>query len=161
MNTSVNPTATNPAVNPAAARSADQAQIEELVTAFTDSWNTHDMTRFARLFARDADFVNVVGMWWKNRQEIEKAHVYSHSTFLKNSRLTGNLAALKFLRPDLATAHVLWELAGQIEPDGTVGKPRQGILLLVCARDDASWVVHAAQNTDIVAAALTRPAEKA
>ena len=26
----------------------------------------------SRLFARDADFVNVVGMWSKNRQEIEQ-----------------------------------------------------------------------------------------
>ena len=47
------------------------------------------MAQFAQLFARDADFVNVVGMWWKNRQEIEQAHAHSHATFFKNSRLSG------------------------------------------------------------------------
>ena len=153
MNTTAN-------IGSAVPRSTDQVQIEALAAAFSESWNTHDMARFARLFAPDADFVNVVGMWWKNREEIEKAHAYSHSTFFKDSRLSANTAAVKFLRPDLATVHVLWELVGQIEPGGTVGKPRRGILLLVCAKREGSWFIHAAQNTDIVAAALTRPAEK-
>jgi uncharacterized protein (TIGR02246 family) len=112
---------------------ADHNEIERLAALFTESWNRHDMAQFAQLFVRDADFVNVVGMWWKNREEIEKAHAYSHSTFFKNSRLTGEIAALKFLRPDIATMHILWELVGQLEPDGTVGQPRKGILLLVCA----------------------------
>jgi uncharacterized protein (TIGR02246 family) len=136
----------------------DRREIEQLAAGFNDSWNRHDMAQFARLFAPDADFVNVVGMWWKNREEIEKAHAYSHSTFFKNSRLSGEIAGLKFLRPDLATVHVLWELVGQIEPDGSVGQPRKGILLLVCGKRDGVWLIQAAQNTDIVAAALTRPA---
>jgi len=31
------------------------------------------MKAFAQLFSDDAQFVNVVGMWWKNRSEIEAA----------------------------------------------------------------------------------------
>src|SRR5690349_5901392 len=104
---------------------ADRREIEQLAAGFDDSWNRHDMAQFALLFAPDADFVNVVGMWWKNREEIEKAHAYSHSTFFKNSRLSGEIAGLKFLRSDLATVHVLWELVGQIEPDGSIGQPRK------------------------------------
>jgi uncharacterized protein (TIGR02246 family) len=138
----------------------DRSEIERLAAGFTAHWNSHDMAQFARLFAHDADFVNVVGMWWKNREEIEKAHAYSHSTFFKNSRLKGEIAGFKFLQPDVATMHILWELTGQIEPDGNVGQPRKGILLLVCAKRDGAWMVVAAQNTDIVATALTRPAAK-
>jgi len=138
---------------------ADRRQIEQLAAGFTDSWNKHDMAQFARLFTQDADFVNVVGMWWKNREEIQKAHAYSHSSFFKNSRLSGEIAALKFLRPDTATVHILWELVGQVEPDGSVGQPRKGILLLVCGKSDGAWLIQAAQNTDIVAA-LTRSAAK-
>src|SRR5215831_475832 len=40
----------------------DRSEIERLAAGFTDSWNSHDMAQFARLFADDADFVNVVGM---------------------------------------------------------------------------------------------------
>ena len=118
------------------------------------------MAQFAQLFARDADFVNVVGMWWKNRQEIEQAHAHSHATFFKNSRLSGEIAGLKFLRPDVATVHVLWELVGQVEPDGSVGQPRKGRLLLVCVKNDSAWLIYSAQNTDILAVELTRPAPK-
>ena len=143
-----------------ASAATDRSEIERLAAGFTDSWNSHDMGQFAHLFAHDADFVNVAGMWWKNREEIEKAHAYSHSTFFKNSRLSGQIAGLKFLRPDLATVHILWELVGQIEPDGSVGQPRKGVLLLVCGKQDGAWHIHTAQNTDIVAA-LTQPAAKA
>ena len=73
------------------------------------------MAQFARPFAHDADLVKFVGMWWKNREEIEKAHAFSHSTFFKNSRLSGQIAGLKFLRPDLATIYMV----GQIESDGS------------------------------------------
>jgi uncharacterized protein (TIGR02246 family) len=139
---------------------ADRTGLERLTTGFIDCWNRHDMAQFAQLFARDADFVNVVGMWWKNRQEIEKAHAHSHATFFKNSRLSGEIARLKFLRPDVATVHVLWELVGQVEPDGSVGQPRKGILLLVCVKNDSAWLIHSAQNTDILAVELTRPAPK-
>ena len=45
-------------------------------------------------------------------------------TFFKNSRLSGQIAGLN-LWPDLATVHMLWELVGQIEPDGSVGRPRK------------------------------------
>jgi uncharacterized protein (TIGR02246 family) len=138
----------------------DRSRIEGLAAEFTDSWNRHDMAQFASLFFADADFVNVVGMWWKSRAEIEKAHTYAHSTFFKNSRLSGQIAGLKFLRPDLATVHVLWELAGQLEADGSVGQPRKGVLLLVCGKQDSGWRIHTAQNTDIVAG-LTQPAAKA
>jgi uncharacterized protein (TIGR02246 family) len=125
-----------------AGAATDRTEIERLAAAFTDSWNSHDMARFASLFADNADFVNVVGMWWKNREEIQQAHAYSHSTFFKNSRLSGQIAGLKFLRPDLATVHILWELVGQIEPDGSVGQPRKGVLLLVCGKQDGAWHIQ-------------------
>ncbi len=159
-NPNARPTMKTAIADDEASAATDRSEIERLAASFTDSWNSHDMAQFARLFAHDADFVNVVGMWWKNREEIEKAHAYSHSTFFKNSRLSGQIAGLKFLRPDLATVHIPWELVGQIEPDGSVGQPRKGVLLLVCGKQDGAWHIHTAQNTDIVAT-LTQPAAKA
>jgi uncharacterized protein (TIGR02246 family) len=141
--------------------SSDHAAIAAVADAFDAAWNRHDMTAFAALFAPDADFVNVVGMWWKNRAEIQAAHLHSHATFLRDSVLTGKVEKVNFLGPDIAAAHVLWELNGQIEPDGSVGQPRHGILLLVIARVDGRWLIQTAQNTDIVAGVLTRAAEKA
>ena len=39
------------------------AEVERVVAAFAESWSRHDMEEFAELFAPDAEFVNVVGMW--------------------------------------------------------------------------------------------------
>jgi uncharacterized protein (TIGR02246 family) len=151
-----------PATSPAAADLAsNRAAIAAVARAFDAAWNRHDMGALAALFAPDADFVNVVGMWWKNRDEIETAHRHSHATFLRDSVLAGAVETIKFLGADIATAHVVWELSGQIEPDGRVGKPRHGILLFVMRRDGGEWLIEAAQNTDIVTGALTRAAEKA
>lgn len=139
----------------------DRAAITAIAQAFDTAWNRHDMTALAALFAPDADFVNVVGMWWKNRAEIEAAHRHSHATFLRDSVLRGKVEKVKFLGPDIAAVHVLWELSGQIEPDGSVGQPRHGVLLFVMARDNARWLIQDAQNTDIMAGLLTRASEKA
>ena len=117
------------------------------------------MATFAGLFALDADFVNVVGMWWKNSAEIEAAHVHSHSTFLRESTLAGKVEKIKFLGPDIATVHVHWELKGQIEPDGSVGQSRHGVLLMVMEHNGEQWLIQTAQNTDIVAGVLTQAAK--
>ncbi|HUZ73674.1 MAG TPA: SgcJ/EcaC family oxidoreductase [Stellaceae bacterium] len=143
------------------AQSADRDAVAAVAGAFESAWNQHDMKALAALFAPDADFVNVVGMWWKNQEEIEAAHVHSHSTFLRNSVLSGNVENVKFLRRDVAVAHVLWELKGQVEPDGSVGQPRHGIMLFVMACHSGRWLIQTAQNTDIIAGVLTRAAETA
>ncbi len=144
----------------AGAGTRDRAALDAIATAFTDSWNRHDMKAFADLFAPDADFVNVVGMWWKTRDEIGAAHAHGHATFFRDSRLVGETQSVKFLGPDVATVHVVWELSGQREPDGSTGQPRRGILLFVLRRQGGRWLIHTAQNTDTLEGALTRPAEK-
>ena len=151
----------SPATLTPANENRDRDAIVAVAEAFNAAWNRHDMPALAALFADDADFVNVVGMWWKDRAEIEAAHVYSHSTFLRDSVLTGRVEKVKLLGPDIATAHAVWELKGQIEPDGRVGEPRHGILLFVMKRVGGRWLVVTAQNTDIIAGVLTQPAKPA
>jgi uncharacterized protein (TIGR02246 family) len=131
---------------------------EEVAGHFMAAWNRHDTAALAALFADDADFVNVVGMWWRSRAEIEAAHAESHATFFKDSRLEGEVAAAKLLRPDVALVHVRWRLSGQLEPDGTTGAPRHGILVFVLTREAvAGWCVRAAQNTDMLPGLRTLP----
>lgn len=144
---------------PASASSGEGLESPEaLVTGFMEAWNRHDMAAFAALFSPDAEFVNVVGMWWRNRAQIEAAHRHSHETFFRASTLTGTLDALRYLRPDVAQMHVTWELSGQLEPDGRVGRPRRGILLLIAVNENHRWLIKAAQNTDILEGLLTQPA---
>ena len=133
------------------------AEVERVVTAFAETWNRHDMEAFAQLFAADAEFVNVVGLWWKGRAEIRQAHEVTHASMFKNSRLTILDTSVRFPLPQLAIARSRWRLEGHVGPDGQALPPRTGILLNVLTVDDGSWVIIDSQNTDVVEGVLSRP----
>ena len=135
---------------------ADRVAVTQLVNGFDAAWNRHDMQAFGTLFADDAEFVNVVGMWWRGRNAIQAAHAHTHATFLKNSVLVWDIASLKFLGPDFALVHVRWRMTGHLEPSGAIGAPRQGLLSLVTVKSSAGWRIAAGQNTNEVPEAETR-----
>ena len=66
----------------AATMSIEAEQVRSVVESFADSWNRHDMEALAGLFTQDAQFVNVVGLWWRGRDEIWGAHDFTHRTLL-------------------------------------------------------------------------------
>jgi len=133
---------------------------EHVATAFADAWNRHDMGGFASLFAADANFVNVVGIWWKNRSEIEAAHRATHETIFRDSRLEGDVASVVELAPGLASVHYAWSLTGASAPDGQAAGVRKGILLLVVQQGQSGWTIRVAQNTDIAPGMIAPPASK-
>ena len=119
---------------------------EEVVARFTEAWNSHDAAALAALFDYPADFYNVVGRWWRSRAEIQVAHEEAHATIFKDSTLEGRAAAVRHLRPEVATVHMVWRLSGESGPRG--GGPRSGILTFVLVRDGTGWRVTTAHNTD-------------
>lgn len=140
----------------------DVAPIRHTVAMFADAWNRHDMKAFGQLFAPDADFVNVQGVWWKGRAEIELHHAYSHGTISKSEAATLNpqlrhygmfrhstmafqSITVRLIRPDLAIAHVSWRLTG----DSRTTVARTGMLTFVLAPTNGRWLIVAAQNTEI------------
>ena len=54
--------------------------VERIASEWEAAWNTHDMSRMAKLLTVDADFVNVLGKHWKGVTEIERAHASMHKT---------------------------------------------------------------------------------
>jgi hypothetical protein len=52
---------------------------------------------------------------------------------------------VRFLRKDIAVAHVTWEMIGDAEAD----HPRRGIFTMVLERQGRTWLVAAAQDTEI------------
>lgn len=136
---------------------SEALRLEDVPAAFIAAWNRHDMAALAALFAEDADFVNVVGLWWRSRAEIEAAHAATHAAIFKDSRLEGDIAKVSRLGPGTAALHVAWTLTGQSGPDSAPAGPRQGILLLVLTEAPGGWRIRIAQNTDIVPGATAPP----
>jgi uncharacterized protein (TIGR02246 family) len=133
------------------------AEVNRIVDAFAECWNRHDMASFAELFAPDAEFVNVVGLWWKGREEIRKAHEFSHATMFRNSRLTLLDRSVRFPVAQVAIARARWSLEGHVAPDGAALPPRTGLLLNVLSNASGSWLIIDSQNTDIIEGVLSRP----
>lgn len=129
---------------------ASRKAIEDLAANFKDAWNRHDMDWLASLVAEDVDYVTVVGAsdWEKGRKEFKQRHAEVHQTMFKESVLTIKEVHVKFLRPDIALAHVLWETQGDIIPDRKPGMPRAGIFTWVVEMRGGKWLIIASQNTE-------------
>jgi hypothetical protein len=60
------------------------------------------------------DFVTVLGPqgWLKGRKEFQPYHAEIHKVFFKDSVWRVKETSVRFVRPDVAVAHVLWETKG-------------------------------------------------
>ena len=123
---------------------------QDIPRLFAEAWNSRDAAALAGLFADDADFVNVVGLWWRNRPDIERAHAYGLSTFFKESELSARRVEVRLLGDSVAVVHVRWRLSGQLDKDGTSLDDRLAVMVFVAEYRDHAWEVVAAHNTDII-----------
>jgi|GEM_PF-672453 hypothetical protein len=144
------------------AAQSDEEDVRNAVAGFATTWNRHDFDAFGKLFAQDADFVNVAGVLWTGRQSIQAQHAYSHGVIpadspgfseedrryygiFKNSSLKFDHIDVRFLRKEVAVARVNWELLG----DARTQNPRHGVFMFVLARQNVGWLIASAQNTEI------------
>lgn len=49
---------------------------EQIPSLFAEAWNARNPDALAALFDEDAEFVNVTGLWWRDRASIRRAHAY-------------------------------------------------------------------------------------
>jgi uncharacterized protein (TIGR02246 family) len=137
--------------------SNETAKVTSVVMSFSETWNRHNMAAFGQLFASDAEFVNVVGIWWKGREAIQGAHEFTHSNMFKNSRLTIETTEVRFPVEEIAIARSKWSLEGHVAPDGAALPPRHGILVNILGLSSDGWKIIDSQNTDIIDGVATRP----
>lgn len=137
--------------------SPDAQTITATLLKFAEAWNAHDASRLTPLFAENADFVNVMGMWQKSRNELVNAHAETFATIFRGSRMTFLETTVKFHKPDVAVAHTTWHLEGQRGPTGEKLPDRKGILTATVLKQDDGWEIVAIHNTDIVVPSEYKP----
>ena len=124
----------------------DEAAIRAAVKSVEDAWNAHDGKAFAAPFAADADYVVVNGLYIKGREAIEQGHTQIFSTIYKDSRNAATVKSVRFIRPDVAVAHVEWNL--EFTAGGERRKAR-AINTMVFTKDGGRWSISAFQNTPV------------
>ena len=129
---------------------------EDIPELFVEYWNRRRADVMAQLFEDDADFVNVVGLWWNNRQNIFKAHDYGLRVIFNNSALSVIRIKTKMLTEEIAVVHAKLRLTGQTSAEEIKAGTRRTILSFVVRKNkEGLWSAVSAQNTDIAGGAET------
>jgi len=128
----------------------DEAAIRDVVQSRQQqAWNQHDAKAYAALFAEDGDVVNVVGWWWKGRNEIESKLTDAFAFVFRESTLTITEVDVRFLTTEIAVSHTRWTMSGAKTPP-TIPEPREGIQTIVLQKAGGNWMIEAFQNTNHV-----------
>lgn len=123
---------------------------EELPKRFVSGWNNRNVDELVSIFTHDAEFVNVVGLWWHNKAEIRQAHDYGLRQIFQHSVLKLQKTTVKNLTDDVAVVHAKMILRNQTGTE-SVSQPalRQTVFSFVAQRFESGWNCVSAHNTDI------------
>lgn len=127
------------------------SRAEEIPALFARAWNSRDADALASLFDHDAEFVNVAGLWWHDRESIRKAHAYGLERIFSQSTLSVDETRTRQLSDSIAVVHARMTLSGQT-PVGNIKEPgtRRTIFSFVVHRAGGWWHCASAHNTDAV-----------
>lgn len=123
----------------------------DIPNTFIEAWNLKDAKMLASIFDEDAEFINVTGLWWHDRESIFEAHDYGLRVIFKDSELSLRKTNVKYLSDKIAVVNARVHLEGQTSINGKKAQARNTIFTFVVHQsEDGNWSCASAQNTDIV-----------
>ena len=125
----------------------DEDAIKNVIVQMTEGFNKHDAEASTRMYQPDADFVSVRGEMGLGRDAAEKTLRRIFETRAKFAALKTEDVHIRFIRPDVALAHVTNELSGLVAPDGQNLPSHRELSLRVFVKDDGVWRVASFHNT--------------
>lgn len=127
----------------------DLVAIEAQVDAMVDSWNKHNYSDMKAYATEDCSWVNIVGMVWKNRNEVEYAHQFYHNNMFKHTTMTKKGVAVRLLNPSTALVHFRSYVSEFTTPSGQKMPGSDDIALLVFVKQNGKWLLTAGENVVI------------
>ena len=125
----------------------DETAIKNVISQMTEGINKHDAEASTRMYQPDADFVSVRGEMGLGRDAAEKTLRRIFETRAKTATLKTEEVQIRFIRPDVALAHVTNELSGLVAVDGQNLPSHRELSLRVFVKDDGVWQLASFQNT--------------
>jgi uncharacterized protein (TIGR02246 family) len=135
----------------------DEEAIRASILETLKGFNSHDAKLATQAYMAESDLVTVRGDFLKSRAEIERRLAEMFAARGKNARQRVLDIRIRFIRDDVALAHVSIEMSGLVSPNGQVLPPHQELNLRVFVRDGGSWQVSAFHNTLVTAPAAAKP----
>jgi uncharacterized protein (TIGR02246 family)/steroid delta-isomerase-like uncharacterized protein len=142
---------TEAAARPRTASSIERVeeQVRAAIAEFEAGWNSHDMDAMFAAFAPDAEWVNIVGMWWRGLADVKRAHRAYHETLFANTPLHVDDIRVRLVTGDTAIAIVRWRKGPFLPPDGELRRASRDIMSLVLVERSGRWLIAGGHNTTI------------
>lgn len=131
------------------APAGEEQSTRGVVSAYEAAWNRHDMSALADLFAEDAEWVNIVGMWWRGKAAVVKAHTVFHEIMFRDTPLHFTDVAVRSVAPGIAVVIGTVQVGSFATPDGRTMPASGNRLTLVVAQRQGQWQIVSGHNTVI------------
>jgi len=131
----------------------DKAAIQAIVQSEGDAWNAGDAEAFAKYYAEDGSFTNVIGQQLYGRKAFIEQHARIFSTIYKGSHNDFSIGKIKFLRPDVAVVDIdgILKGANRLPPglkaleDGALHVKLQEVM----TKESGVWMIAAFHNVAV------------
>lgn len=138
---------TSRALPDATTAGADETAVRELYRCLLAGWSSGDGYAYAAQFTEDAEYIAFDGSRTTGRQAIASSHQQLFDSWLKGTRLTGQVTGLRFLNPEAALMHAT---GGTPMPGQAAVRPgRHSIQTVVATKQDGAWRFTAFHNTRV------------
>ena len=121
-------------------------KVKAVLDRWEAAWNASDMTAMWQLATDDIHWVNVVGMHWRGKSEVQKAHqAYFDLMFKDRSCKLDEIESIEALPGGACVAVVRWSMGGFRRPNGMMRPPgRDRMSLVLVPRGEGLAIAHGA-----------------
>jgi uncharacterized protein (TIGR02246 family) len=142
----------------------DAAAIRAIMDRARDAWNRHDMDAFVADTMPDVDWINVVGMHWKGRETVLRAHAVLHKgMFAKSHMLPPEQVEMRQIAPNVVVATRINRIEGvdtALRPNGKPYPNDGNLITTVFVKTPEGWRIAHAHNGHIDKQAAARDPAK-
>jgi uncharacterized protein (TIGR02246 family) len=122
------------------------AQVRDLADRYAAAWNAADMDAMTALYADDVHWVNIVGMHWQGKRDVDHAHRVYFDIMFKGVPMTlQEIESVVPLPGGGAVAVIRWAVGAFTTPVGQPVPPSRDRMSLVLTPDgDRLRIAHGA-----------------
>lgn len=130
--------------------SVPAAKVRRLIELYAAAWNTSDMEAMAKLYSSEVHWVNIVGMHWQGKAQVDHAHRVYFDIMFKGVPLTlESIESLVPLPGGTVVAVIRWAVGAFKTPFGQQVPPSRDRMSLVLIPEGSRLVIAHGSNVQI------------
>lgn len=127
-----------------------EQDVARLADSYAAAWNASDMDAMAALYADDVHWVNIVGMHWRGKAEVDKAHRAFFDIMFRGVPLQlEEIESIAEISDGSAIAVIRWAVGAFTTPAGERRPPSRDRMTLVLVRKGETLLIKHGANIQI------------